>query len=142
MLNNQILSNITFGMIIDVLIIMLIYVSCISIICKNCLLLKKCNSSAKGEILELIPHSTPKGTWYAIRVQFTADGKTVTVIDGYGNYAPWRTKQGDTVDVLYDPLNPQKNYIIGEKRSRSEMNGIFVVILVVVTFVIVHSIVR
>jgi len=70
--------------------------------------------TAKGRVLEMVSRSRSKGkTSYAPKVSFkTAEGKTVEFTSKLSSSPP-SYGVGETVDVLYDPAEPQSAEVKG-----------------------------
>jgi hypothetical protein len=63
----------------------------------------------KGTVIQMVySHSSEGGGGYSPVYQFkTITGQTITVTDGLSSNPPM-FKTGQTIDVLYDPENPEK----------------------------------
>ncbi len=73
----------------------------------------------QGTVISLDPRPpagstrTPRGTTRAPTVRYEVAGKTYTYTAAHGTYRQ-RHRVGDTLEVLYDPSNPERARLHGE----------------------------
>lgn len=97
-------------------------------------LTRRCTIPAAGILLGFEEKRMKSGRLYYPVVQFQADGKSYKARYGFGD-AEWDIVAGDSVDLRYNPGNPEEFYLYHRQRVWQQYASPFFIILGGIIFI-------